>query len=217
VTGLHERFDRRSRGTRETIATKETFMSIATTGTGTARSLRTLYFVRFAFSVIWVVLVFALAASATAGSVPGAAAGILLVVYPVWDAVATVVDIRASGAGGSKAPQLINIAFGVVAAVLMVILLPVGLAPAIAVFGAWASLSGIVQLILAIRRRRALGGQWPMIISGALSTVAGIVFIVTSSAPATGLTTLAGYSAFGAFWYLVGAVWLTVRSRSRRD
>jgi uncharacterized membrane protein HdeD (DUF308 family) len=192
-------------------------MSIATTGTATARSLRTLYFVRFAFSLVWVVLVFALASAATTGSAPGAAAGILLVVYPVWDAVATVFDIRASGAGRSVAPQAVNIAFGVIAAVLMVILLPIGLTPAIAVFGAWASLTGIVQLFLAIRRRRALGGQWPMIISGALSTVAGIAFIIMSSAPATGLTTLAGYSAFGAFWYLVGAVWLTIRSRGRNS
>jgi uncharacterized membrane protein HdeD (DUF308 family) len=82
------------------------------------------------------------------------------------------------------------------------------------VFGAWASLSGAVQLYLGLRRRKPIGGQWPMIISGGLSVLVGISFIVTASAPKTSLTTLAGYSAFGAFWYLVGAL-LLIRAARR--
>jgi hypothetical protein len=54
-----------------------------------------------------------------------------------------------------------------------------------------------------------------MIISGGLSVLAGISFAATASAPKTGLTTLAGYSAFGAFWYLVGAL-LLIRAARRR-
>jgi uncharacterized membrane protein HdeD (DUF308 family) len=88
-----------------------------------------------------------------------------------------------------------------------------GLTPALIVFGVWASLSGAVQLYLGLRRRRPIGGQWPMIISGGLSVLAGISFIVTSGAPKTSLTTLAGYSAFGAFWYLVGALLLIRAAR----
>ncbi|MDQ1550410.1 MAG: hypothetical protein QOD27_2068, partial [Microbacteriaceae bacterium] len=69
---------------------------------------------------------------------------------------------------------------------------------------------------LAIRRRRSLGGQWPMIVSGGLSVVAGISFVVMAGSPTTGLTTLAGYSAFGAFWYLVTTIWLTRSVRMAR-
>ena len=53
-----------------------------------------------------------------------------------------------------------------------------------------------------------------MIISGGLSVLAGISFVATAAVPRTGLTTLAGYSAFGAFWYLVGAL-LLIRAARR--
>jgi uncharacterized membrane protein HdeD (DUF308 family) len=192
-------------------------ISVASGVGETARSLRTLYFVRVVFSVVWVVLVFSLASSALGGSTPSLVAGILLVVYPVWDVIATFFDIRANRTSTSPLPQYVNIVFGLAAAVAMIIALPIGgLTPAIIVFGVWAFVSGAVQLFLAIRRRRSLGGQWPMIVSGGLSVVAGISFVVMAGSPTTGLTTLAGYSAFGAFWYLVTAIWLTRSVRMAR-
>ena len=180
--------------------------------------LRNLYFVRAAFSVVWVTLVFTLATAATVGGGTTVAASILLIVYPLWDVCATVVDIRANRlTAPTLLPQYLNIAFGAAATIAMIISLMSGLTPAIVVFGIWATLTGAVQLFLAIRRRRALGGQWPMIISGGLSVVAGFSFILTSGAPSTGLLTLGGYSAFGAFWYLVAAIWLSVAHRSSKS
>jgi hypothetical protein len=181
---------------------------------GTAQSLRTLYFVRTAFSAVWVTLVFILASTVTTAATPSTIAVILLTIYPAWDALATVFDIRATATATSHLPQYLNIGFGVVAAVGVAIAMGSGLTPALVVFGVWASLSGAVQLVLALVRRRPIGGQWPMIISGGLSVLAGISFIATSGAPKTGLTTLAGYSAFGAFWYLVGAL-LLIRAARR--
>ena len=179
----------------------------------TAGSLRTLYFVRTAFSIVWVTLVFVLASSVTTGTRPSAVAIVLLTIYPLWDAVANYLDIRATPLT-SHVAQYINIALGVVAAVVILIVIGSGLTPALVAFGAWASLSGAIQLYLGLRRRKPIGGQWPMIISGGLSVLAGISFIVTSGAPKTSLTTLAGYSAFGAFWYLVGAL-LLIRAARR--
>jgi hypothetical protein len=181
---------------------------------GTARSLRTLYFVRTAFSAVWVTLVFILASTVTTATSPSTIAVILLTIYPAWDALATVFDIRATPTARSHLAQYLNSGFGVVAAVGVAVAMGSGLTPALVVFGVWASLSGAVQLILALLRRRPIGGQWPMIISGGLSVLAGISFIVTSGAPKTGLATLAGYSAFGAFWYLVGAL-LLIRAARR--
>ncbi|MDQ1571312.1 MAG: hypothetical protein QOF79_1986 [Actinomycetota bacterium] len=181
----------------------------------TALSLRTLYFVRAAFSVIWVTFVFVLASTLTTETKPSVAAIVLLTIYPLWDVAATVFDIRATPAASTHIPQYLNIAFGAIAAVGILISTLTSLTPALIVFGAWAFASGAIQLVLGLRRRKPVGGQWPMIISGGLSVLAGISFAATASAPKTGLTTLAGYSAFGAFWYLVGAL-LLIRAARRR-
>jgi hypothetical protein len=179
----------------------------------TATSLSTLYFVRTVFSAIWVTLVFVLASTVTTGTRPTAIAVVLLTIYPVWDAVATFFDARATPTATTHLPQYVNIALGLLAAAGVLVAIGGGLTPALIVFGVWASLSGAVQLYLGLVRRKPIGGQWSMIISGGLSILAGISFVVTASAPRTSLTTLAGYSAFGAFWYLVGALLLIRAAR----
>jgi hypothetical protein len=179
----------------------------------TATSLRTLYFVRTVFSVIWVTLVFILASTVTTDTRPTAIAVVLLAIYPAWDAVATFFDARATPTAPTHLPQYVNIALGLLAAAGVLVAIGGGLTPALIVFGVWASASGAVQFYLGLVRRKLIGGQWPMIISGGLSVLAGISFIVTASAPRTSLTTLAGYSAFGAFWYVVGALLLIRAAR----
>lgn len=44
-----------------------------------------------------------------------------------------------------------------------------------------------------------------MIISGGQSMLAGVVFIVTAHKPNQGINSLAGYAAFGAFYFLLAA------------
>jgi uncharacterized membrane protein HdeD (DUF308 family) len=179
-----------------------------------ARSFRALYFFRVGFSVAWVALVSALASSATPGYTPGVLAGILLVCYPVSDAAATVLDLRANAAPWSRWPQQVNLAAGVAAAGGILVALFTGLAAAITVFGVWAIVSGAMMTVLAVRRRRVLGGQWLMIISGAGSVLAGITFIGWTGTPATGLAVLAQYSAGGALWYLLAGFWLLRSARA---
>jgi hypothetical protein len=51
-----------------------------------------------------------------------------------------------------------------------------------------------------------------MILSGAQSALAGVFFVKMAGGPAVDvLTTVAPYAAFGAFYFLVSALWLTVR------
>jgi len=142
---------------------------------------------------------------------------VLLVVYPVWDVVATLLDIRANRSAASHLPQYVNLIAGVLAAIAMIVAAFSGLTAALVVFGSWAFVSGAVQLLLALVRRRALGAQWPMIVSGGLSVLAGISFALMAGAPKTGLATLGGYSAFGAFWYLVAALLLIRSVRTARS
>ena len=77
---------------------------------------------------------------------------------------------------------------------------------ALAVFGAWAAVSGAIQLALALRRHRAQGHQFPLIVSGGLSTIVGIAFIAASGKDHVHLTMVAGYMALGALLFLLSAV-----------
>jgi uncharacterized membrane protein HdeD (DUF308 family) len=178
--------------------------------TKAVRSLRDLYLIRCGFSALWVALVLALASARTGGGTVSFLGGILLVAYPVSDAVATVVDLRRAAAGW---PQLVNLGSDLVAVSVIGIAAGSGLADAIVTFGGWAVLSGVIMIILAARRQRVLHGQWIMIISGAGSVLAGISFTGWTGSPSAGLTALAQYSAGGAVWYLLTALWLWLRTR----
>jgi uncharacterized membrane protein HdeD (DUF308 family) len=166
----------------------------------TASLLMKLYFMRAAFSVIWVIAVSTLAKTSVAF------ATILFIIYPAWDVIATYFDIRANSRGGNKVPQYVNVLISSAATVGVILALQKGITEAIIVFGIWAILTGLIQSILGLRRRKQLGGQWPMIISGGQSILAGVVFIATANQPNQGINSLAGYAAFGAFYFLLAAL-----------
>jgi len=176
---------------------------IDSTAVKTARSLRSLYFARAAFSIVWVILISIFAK--TNSSI----AAILFIIYPAWDVFATYLDIRANPPQVSKTPQYVNAGIGVLTTIGVALALHKGVPAALMVFGAWAIITGLVQLILGLRRRKELGGQWPMIISGGQSMLAGSVFIAMANLPTMGISNLAGYSAFGAFYFLLAAIRLS--------
>jgi len=165
----------------------------------TARSLRKLYFIRAAFSVAWVILVALFAKTSME------IASILLIIYPAWDLAGTFLDMRANHSAASKTPQYVNAVISGITAVAVGVALQKGVPEALMVFGAWAIGTGLIQLILGLRRRKFLGGQWPMIISGGQSIIGGSSFILLAHDPTKGITSLAGYAAFGAFYYLLAA------------
>jgi len=165
----------------------------------TAQSLRRLYFIRATFSLIWVTLVILFAKTSLS------VGNILLIIYPAWDVIGTLIDIRSNQNGTSKTPQYINAAISAITTVAVALALQQGIPMALIVFGAWAILTGLIQLILGLRRRKLLGGQWPMIISGGQSMLGGTSFIILAHDPTKGITSLAGYAAFGAFYYLLAA------------
>jgi uncharacterized membrane protein HdeD (DUF308 family) len=88
----------------------------------------------------------------------------------------------------------------------------------LAVFGVWAILSGLLQLYTAVRRWRSYGAQWAMILSGGQSTLAGGFMIKQSvGIMPPSILDIAPYAAFGAFYFLVSAVWLTIASHRRKE
>jgi len=169
----------------------------------TARSLRQLYFIRAAFSVAWAILISIFVKTSASIAI------VLLVIYPAWDVIGTILDIRANRNGISKTPQYVNAVISILTTAAVCFALQKGIPAALIVFGAWAIATGLIQLILGLRRRKLLGGQWPMIISGGQSVIAGVSFILLAHAPTMGIANLAGYALFGAFYYVLAAVRLS--------
>ena len=193
--------------------TQTTVTSSTTTTTTTPSGLRSLYLIRATFSLIWVALVATTSASLVSTDKPTVIAAVLLVIYPLWDVIATLLERRMAGADSTDRLGTTNMALGLAATAGMIIAVFSTIGTALLVFGIWALLSGAIQLVVAIRRRRTVGAQWPMVISGGLSVLAGASFAAMSASATSGLSTVVGYSAFGAFWFLASVIALSIRSR----
>jgi uncharacterized membrane protein HdeD (DUF308 family) len=195
----------------QTTVTSSTHMT-----TTTSSGLRSLYLIRVAFSLIWVALVVATSASLVSADKPTVIAAVLLVIYPLWDVIATLLERHMAGTGSTDRFATTNMALGLATTAGMIIAVFSTIGTALLVFGIWALLSGAIQLVVAIRRRRTVGAQWPMVISGGLSVLAGASFAAMSASATSSLSSVAGYSAFGALWFLVSVIALSIRSRREK-
>jgi uncharacterized membrane protein HdeD (DUF308 family) len=170
--------------------------------------LRRYYFVRAGFSLAWIGAVLALAPFA-------AASAVLLVGYPLWDALANLADGRRNGGLRRHPGQLLNVIISLAVALGLAVALP-DMHRVLAVFGAWAILSGLLQLASAVQRWRLAGAQWAMVASGAQSALAGVFFLSQARMPASPtVASLAGYAGFGALYFLLSAVLLAASARRR--
>ncbi|RXG92863.1 DUF308 domain-containing protein [Bradyrhizobium zhanjiangense] len=167
--------------------------------------LKHYYFLRVAFSVAWVIAAFAIAPSSAVS------AAALLVVYPAWDAAANYLDALCSGGLAQNRTQVLNVLVSLATTIAVILALQVSMNWVLGIFGAWAILSGLLQLGTAVRRWKRFGAQWAMVLSGGQSALAGGFFIFQASMPAVpSIANVAGYAAVGALYFLVSAVWLTV-------
>jgi hypothetical protein len=175
-----------------------------------ANALRNYYALRAVVAAAWVV-----AAAYSAGKGLPMLAAALLVAYPAWDALANLMDALRNGGMARNRTQLAN--FIVSAFTAAVILVVIGdMRDVLAAFGAWAIFAGLLQLATGMRRWRS-GAQWSMVLSGAQSALAGGFFIRQSFGDAVpSIADVAPYAAFGAFYFLVSALWLTVRGMRAR-
>jgi Short repeat of unknown function (DUF308) len=176
----------------------------------TSRWLKSYYFGRAGIAIVW------FAAAFTIGKTSPSIAAALLVAYPAYDALANFIDAQRSGGLRLNGSQAINVAISVLAAIAVAAALTQGLHAVMAVFGAWAIIAGLLQLVTGVRRWK-IGAQWGMILAGAQSALVGVFFIKQATGPATiGIADIAPYAAFGALYFFVSAIWLTV-AQARRD
>jgi hypothetical protein len=156
-----------------------------------AHSLRNLYFTRTAVQLFWAAIVIS-----TAASNPALAAG-LLVLYPLWDVACTLFDLRSSTRFGPPTAQYVNVVLGSLAVIGIALTAFKSPQHAVVTFGAWAFAAGLAQLAVGISRRKQLGGQWAMILSGLQSAAAGVAFILGGLHDKTHIKDLGGYAIFG--------------------
>lgn len=173
--------------------------------------LRSYYLARAVFSSGWI------GAAVLFSGQPGPVA-FLLVIYPLWDAVANLVDARVSGGLNANPSQALNVVVSTLTALAVIVAVGNGMYAVLAVFGIWAILSGLLQLYTGVRRWRRYGAQWVMILSGGQSTLAG-GFMISQSLGTTPPTILdiAPYAGFGAFYFLLSAIWLVVLAYRRAN
>ena len=177
---------------------------------GSEQWLRQYYFTRGAFSVLWI------AAALTIGQQSFAVAAALLIAYPAWDAAANFVDAARSGGLAVNHSQAINVTASSIMTIAVIIALTMSMNCVLGACGLWAIFSGLLQLGTAVRRWKTSGGQWAMVLSGGQSALAGAVFLYQVQTPQEpSISTVAGYAGFGAFYFLVSAIWLSM-SLSRR-
>jgi uncharacterized membrane protein HdeD (DUF308 family) len=139
--------------------------------------------------------------------------GVLLVLYPLIDAAASVIDARYQH-GSARQLLLANAAFSAVAAVALGVAATGSKANVLVVFGVWALVAGAAQLVVVFRRRVQLGSQWPLLLANGVSVLGGIVFIIGSTADDPKLRMVAIYAATGGVEFVIQA-WLLARRRGR--
>jgi uncharacterized membrane protein HdeD (DUF308 family) len=170
-----------------------------------------LFLIRGLVAIAWAAVFAAVSDSLTTGVT--VAAGILLVIYPLIDVAASVIDAR-SQRGSARRLLLGGAATSAIAAVALAVAASGSVADVLAVFGVWALVSGAAQFVVALRRRAQFGNQWPMLIAGVGSVGFGIAFIIASTGTTPMLNMLAVYAAGGGIDFLVQA-WLLARRRRR--
>jgi uncharacterized membrane protein HdeD (DUF308 family) len=163
---------------------------------------RRIAIVRAVLALVWAAgLVIAVGdqVPSTNSDVPFAAAA-LLASYPAIDVVASI------AADASGRVVRINAAISALAIVAIgSTAFGADAGATLAAFGAWAAVSGAIQLAVAVHLRRIEGRQLPMIVSGGLSTIAGIGFLAASGMDDAQLAGVGGYMALGALLYLLFA------------
>ncbi|MVU75920.1 DUF308 domain-containing protein [Nocardia sp. ET3-3] len=174
-------------------------------------SLIRLYLSRGVLAIGWAI------AFAASHHTLNAIAVTLLVVYPLIDAVSSLLDYLAVPEGSERRVTALN---GILSAAVAIALgfagTLGGAAAVLGVFGAWAVLSGAAQLIVGVRRRgAAFGKQWPTLISGGLSFLVGATYIAQATGDSPSLGVLAVYATGGGVFFIAQAALLAWKHTRR--
>ena len=163
------------------------------------------FVVRGVLAIAWAAVFAAVSESLTTG------VGVLLVLYPLLDAGASLIDAQRQQ-GSARQLLLADATVSAIAAIGLGIAATGSHEDVLAVFGAWALISGLAQFVVALRRGARFGKQWPMLFAGIGSILFGIGFIAAATRNNPPLEMIAIYAATGGADFLIEA-WLLARRR----
>ncbi|WP_033239077.1 hypothetical protein [Streptomyces albidoflavus] len=193
--------------------TESAAATASTPAAASPAALRKLYFLRFAFAAAWAALLLTTAGTLTTLTT---LTTVLLVAYPLFDVGCAVADLRSARPEGRPVRGLyVNAALSTLTAAGLAVAATSGIPAVLRVWGAWAITAGLVQLAVGVARR-GLGGQWAMIASGGISTLAGASFVARAGGADASLSALAGYAFLGGVFFFVSALRLGRTGRAAK-
>jgi uncharacterized membrane protein HdeD (DUF308 family) len=144
---------------------------------------------------------------------PGVTLLTLVLLYGAYALIDGAIAIWAAIVGGEPAPRWWLLIVGLlgIAAGLVTLLMPGVTAVVLLLFIAfWAILTGVMQIVGAIRLRKEIDNEWMLAASGVLSVLFGVILIVQPGAGALGLLFV-----IGAYAVIYGGIMIGLALRLR--
>ncbi|HEY2061000.1 MAG TPA: HdeD family acid-resistance protein [Amycolatopsis sp.] len=120
------------------------------------------------------------------------ALAIVFGVYALFDGISAIVQAFRPGDGAQRAAYGLLGALGVIAGVLALVWPGTTVLVLATLVGAWAVVTGVAEIVAAVRLRKQITGEAFLIVAGALSVIAGILVLVHPIAGVLGIAVLIG-------------------------
>ncbi len=143
---------------------------------------------------------------------PGWGITVLVALFAAWAIVdgagSLITGVRTRGEDRSWWLEILEGLVGVVAGIVALLLpLDVVTTALVLVIAAWAVLTGVIEIVLAIRLRRAIRGELWMVLAGMASILFGIVLVLFPATGALSLVWLIGAFAIAFGVFEIGLGW----------
>ena len=149
---------------------------------------------------------------------PGLTIVVLVVMWAAWafvDGITSLVTAYTARDGGKPIWPLVLIGVLGIAAGLITFFAPGAAAVTLLVFiAAWAIVTGVLEIVHAIRVRKSISNEWMLILSGVLSVVVGLYML---SSPAGGALAIIWVIAFWSILFGVLLCSAAFRLKKARD
>ncbi len=143
---------------------------------------------------------------------PGWGITVLVALFAAWAIVdgagSLIAGVRTRGEDRSWGLEILEGLIGVVAGIVALVLpLDVVTTALVLVIAAWAVLTGVIEIVLAIRLRRAIRGELWMVLAGVASILFGVVLVLFPATGALSLVWLIGAFAIAFGVFEIGLGW----------
>jgi uncharacterized membrane protein HdeD (DUF308 family) len=125
---------------------------------------------------------------------PGMTLAVLVLLFGAYALVDGILGIVAAARGGTEHrwAMLVEGVIGVLAGIAAFGMPGLTALVLLYIIAAWAVLTGVLEIVAAVRLRRVIENEWALIVGGALSVLFGIVLIVSPGAGALAVVWLIG-------------------------